>query len=191
MITDRPPRKTTDKDEYSRSESILAIDLPPAEPLRILAKQLEEAMKIEDKRKIQSACNDIAISVSQHYGVTPPTVRILGVRPLEEAGDRVDETYGDYTFATQRIRLWMRTAVLEKMTSFGTLLSTLCHEICHHLDVVHYGFDNTFHTRGFYERAGQLYHHVRGTPPRALVWDRQKDGTLRINWPKTMRGGAR
>lgn len=189
MITDKLPRKNTDKDEYARSDSVLTMDLPPADSLRQMASRLEAAMKVEDKKVIQVICNDIAVAVCSHYDVVPPTVRVLGVRPLEEQGDWVDETFGDYTFETQRIRLWMRTAVLEKMTSFGTLLSTLCHEICHHLDVVHYGFENTFHTRGFYERSGQLYHHVRGTPIRALVWDRQKDGTLRINWPKTMRGG--
>jgi hypothetical protein len=84
----------------------------------------------------------------------------------------------------------MRTAVREKATSFGTLLSTLCHEICHHLDVVLMNLPNTFHTRGFYERAGLLYHHIKGTPMRPLVWDKQKNGTFRINWPATMRGSG-
>jgi hypothetical protein len=188
MITDKPPRKPADKDEYCRSEIIHTMELPSAEPLREMSRKLEAAMKIEDKKAIQNACNDIAKFVCAHFGVIPPTVRVLGVRPLEDNGDYFDETYGDYTFATQVIRLWMRTARLEKMTSFGTLLSTLCHEICHHLDVVHYKFENTFHTRGFYERSGLLYHHVRGTPAKRLVWDQQRDGTLRINWPKTMRG---
>jgi hypothetical protein len=164
------------------------MELPPAGPLQQMARDLEEAMASEDKRRIEAACSAIAASVSNSFNVAPPTVKILGVRPLEERGDRVDETYGDYHFEKVRIRLWMRTAVLEKMTSYGTLLSTLCHEICHHLDVVSFGFDNTFHTKGFYERAGILYHHVRGTPVKQLVWDKQKNGTLRINWPATMRG---
>lgn len=191
MITDRPPRKTEYKHEYSQSEAMSSLQLPPAEPLRRLAKQLEEAMSTEDRKEIERICTAVAVSVCAHYKVTPPTVRVLGVRPLEEKGDFVDETFGDYTFQNARIRLWMRTAVLEKMTSFGTLLSTLCHEICHHLDVVCFGFEHTYHTRGFYERSGQLYHHVRGTPVRELVWDKQKDGTLRINWPLTMRGAKR
>jgi hypothetical protein len=188
MITDKPPRINTLKTEYLRSDR-LDIDLPPAEPLRRLSKQLEKAMKDEDRRAIQLICNEIAKSVCDGLGVAPPTVRVLGVRPLEQDGDRVDETFGDYTFKTACIRLWMRTAVLEKVTAFGTLLSTLCHEICHHLDVVHYGLENTYHTRGFYHRAGILYHHVRGTPVRTLMWDELKDGTHRINWPKTMRSG--
>jgi hypothetical protein len=188
MITDRPPRKAEYKEEFARSESMRTIPLPPAEPLRRLAAELEQAMKKEDRAAIQKICGRIAEQVCLSFGVAPPTVRVLGARPLEENGDLIDETFGDYTFETARIRLWMRTAVYEKVTSFGTLLATLCHEICHHLDVVKYDMPNTFHTLGFYERSGLLYHHVRGTPRKTLVWDQQRDGTFRINWPKTMRG---
>lgn len=188
MHTERIPRKADLKSEFLRSEAMCTLSLPPAAPLRELAAELEVCMKSEDKKNIQRICNSIAIHVCEHFDVAPPTVRILGARPLEEKGDIVDETFGDYTIETQKIRLWMRTAVMEKVTSFGTLLSTLCHEICHHLDCVCFDMPNTFHTRGFYERSGFLYHHVRGTPMRELVWDQQRDGTLRINWPKTMKG---
>lgn len=190
MITDTPPRKAELRQEYANSETLVTFPMPPIGALRQLSGQLEQVLKKEDRKDIQRICNAIAVEVSSFYKVIPPTVRVLGARPLEENGDMVDETYGDYDFNTQVIRLWMRTAVLEKVTSFGTLLSTLCHEICHHLDVVHLGFPSTFHTRGFYERAGLLYHHVRGTPSRKLVWDNRKDGTYIINWPQTMRGGA-
>ena len=189
MITDRPPRKSELKDEYARSEQMAISQLPPPEPLRQLSRELEAAMRQEDRREIERICNEIAASVAAAFAVKAPKVKVLGVRPLDEVGARIDETFGDYTFKTAQIRLWMRTAVLEKMTSFGTLLSTLCHEICHHLDVVYFGLENTYHTRGFYDRAGLLYHHVRGTPVKPLVWDKQTDGTHRINWPKTMRGG--
>jgi hypothetical protein len=191
MITDRPPRKSDLKTEYSRSDAMKTLLLPREEPLRQMADRIEKALKVEDRKVIQSASNDLAVFVAEHFGVEPPTVKILGVRPLEENGNMVDETFGDYDFESARIRLWMRTAVLEKMTSYGTFLSTLCHEICHHLDVVHFDLPHTYHTRGFYERAGLLYHHAKGTPPRPLVWDAQSNGTYRINWPLTMRGAAR
>jgi hypothetical protein len=42
--------------------------------------------------------------------------------------------FGDYDPETSVIRVWMRTAVRKEVTSFGTFLSTLCHEFCHHLD---------------------------------------------------------
>lgn len=188
MITDRVPKRAALKDEYRRSEQLLSITLPPSDTLRQLAQQLEQALSQEDRKKIEVVCNQIAAAVAANFQVKTPKVRVLGARPLEETEDSVDETYGDYDFATAEIRLWMRTAVLEKMTSFGTLLSTLCHELCHHLDVVSFELPHTYHTRGFYERAGLLYHHVRGTPMRQLFWDELNDGTFRINWPQTMRG---
>lgn len=190
MLTDKPPRKASCKDEYHRSDTTLTINLPPELPVRTYAAILEQALREEDRRAVQSLCNKIAGCASEAYQAHAPRVRILGVRPLEESKGAIHETYGDYTFETAEIRLWMRTAVLGKATSYGTLLSTLCHELCHHLDVVSMDMPNTFHTKGFYERAGLLYHHVRGTPPRKLVWDEQKNSTFRINWPATMRGGA-
>jgi hypothetical protein len=67
------------------------------------------------------------------------------------------------------IRAWMRTAIREEVASFGTLLSTLCHEFCHHLDLQKFGFRDSWHTRGFYERAGALYHYARDTAPKRPV----------------------
>ena len=188
MITDKIQRTPDLREEYFRSDGMHSFALPDATELREYAKQLEEALIQEDRSKIEKTCNAIAEGVSAFFNIKAPHVRILGVRPLEESGNRVDELFGDYDFETALIRLWMRTAVRGKATSFGTLLSTLCHEICHHLDVVKMDLPNTYHTRGFYDRAGLLYHHVRGTEPRALVWDTQRDGTFRINWPATMSG---
>lgn len=187
MITDRIPDTQKEKQEYNRSNDLGTITLPPQEPLLRMAKQLEEFMAEENKKEMQVACNAIATYVSDSFQIEAPQVRVLGVRPRKGTGYDVEELYADYDLDTKKIRLWMRTAVLEKVTSYGTFLSTLCHEICHHLDVVYFDFPNTFHTRGFYERAGILYHHVRGTPVRPLVWDRMRDGRLRINWPATMR----
>jgi hypothetical protein len=164
------------------------VELPAHSQLSDAVRQLADALKDEDRKTLQVACNRLAVAVASSFDVKPPTVRVLGVRPRRETKQWVDETFGDYDFESARIRLWMRTAVLEKPTSFGTLLSTLCHELCHHLDVVCWGFPNTYHTRGFFERAAVLYHHMGQTPPRRLVWDKQSDGTFRINWPRTMRG---
>lgn len=188
MLTDNPPRKTDKKEEYQRSDAIVSILLPAKALVRRHAAELEVAMRDEDRRAIEAVCNEIGVCVSERYEIEAPKIRVLGVRPQDESRGMIHETYGDYNFDPPEIRLWMRTAVLEKMTSFGTLLSTLTHELCHHLDVVSLDLPNTFHTRGFYERAGLLYHHVRGTPRRRLVWDKQKNGTYKINWPQTMRG---
>jgi hypothetical protein len=82
----------------------------------------------------------------------------------------------------------MRTAVRKEITSFGTFLSTLCHEFCHHLDFQRFGFPDSWHTRGFYERTAALYHNSRGTPPKQLVWVPVAGRRWRIDWPRTNRG---
>jgi hypothetical protein len=95
------------------------------------------------------------------------------------------ELFGDYFPDSMLIRAWMRTAVRKEVTSFGTFLSTLCHEFCHHLDFRKFGFSDSWHTRGFYERAGVLYHHARGTPLKRLFWVPMSGGRWRIDWQRT------
>jgi len=98
------------------------------------------------------------------------------------------ELFGDYNPETILIRVWMRTAVRKQVTSFGTFLSTLCHEFCHHLDYQQFRFHNSWHTRGFYERTAALYHHARGTPRKRLFWAAMPGGRWRIDWQRTNRG---
>ena len=83
----------------------------------------------------------------------------------------------------------MRTAVRKEITSFGTILSTLCHEFRHHRDYQKFGFHDSSHTRGFYDRAAVLYHYARGTVPKRLFWAPVTSERWRIDWPRTNRGG--
>ena len=85
------------------------------------------------------------------------------------------------------IRVWMRTAVRKDVTSFGTFLSTLCHEFCHHLDFQLFRFPDSWHTRGFYERTAALYHHARGTLQKRLFRVPMSGGRWRIDCAKTNR----
>src|SRR5271155_3713759 len=120
MITDRIPKESALKQEYLKSDSLRTIVLPPLEPIRPYVKQMEENLAQENRKQVVLACNGIAGIVATSFQTKAPKVRILGVRPLEESEedeDIVDELYGDYDFETALIRLWMRTAVLEKATS--------------------------------------------------------------------------
>ncbi len=191
MNTDKVPKRKLLLDEYLRSEDLKTIALPKPEPVRSIAKQMEEALASENKREVQAAANAIGKEFAALFQIPISPVKVLGVRPRKVTEKSVYETFGDYDTETMKIRLWMRTAVLQKPSAFGTLLSTLCHEFCHHLDVVGLDLPNTYHTRGFYERAGLLYHHIRDTPIRPLVWTKHNDGTFSINWPATMRGSTR
>jgi hypothetical protein len=81
-------------------------------------------------REVQRAFTEFLQVASAFHAVPECCVRVLAARPL-----RVREY------------VWQRTAVRKDITSFGTFLSTLCHEFCHHLDFQQFGFRDSWHTR--------------------------------------------
>ena len=125
---------------------------------------------------VRAASEEFLTAAADFYFVRKPDVRALAARPLRVRENSTIELFGDYTLSTAVIRVWTRTAVRKQVTSFGTFLSTLCHEFCHHLDCERFKFSRTPHTRGFYERAAILYHHSRGTPMKHLAWVRMPRG---------------
>lgn len=190
MHTDKVPKKEETKQEYFRSDAMRVIDLPPMEPAHEHALLLKQGLANDSVKEVQAAGVAILAALAKAYNVKPPILKVLASRPRKVTENWVYETFGDYDPETTKIRLWMRTAVQKKATSYGTLLATLVHEFCHHLDMVSLEFPNTFHTRGFYERTALIYHHIQGTPVRRIVWSRQSDGTFMVDWPATMRGQA-
>ncbi len=190
MHTDRMPKAEAKKAEFLRSEALHTLQLPDSEPVRSLALELKESLAADDRKAVQAASSEIISVLSNSYKVATPAVKILAARPQKVSGDWVFETFGDYEPDSMRIRLWMRTAVQKKPTAFGTMLHTLCHEFCHHLDMVSLDLHNTYHTRGFFERTALLYHHLQGTPVKPIVWRKLSDGTYQVDWQK-MRHSAR
>lgn len=190
-MTDPVPRSALLKKEFSESDARTSLTLPPAEPLQGAARALEAALVTGEREPVKVAGDGLLTLLSAFYGTRRPGLTVLGSRPHETvAGEYAFELFGDYTPATKRIRVWMRTAVLGKVTSYRGLLNTLLHEFCHHLDIESLGFVNTPHTRGFYARLDELYHLALHTPPgrrRPLVWVKY-GGRWRIDWRK-LRGG--
>jgi hypothetical protein len=189
MLTDTPPRKA-ELDAFRKSDRITTLDIPNNALLPEFAKAIESAMKAQQTANVRSACAQFLKTASQFYGVPECNVRVLASRPLRVREHWSTELFGDYVPDSKRIRVWMRTAVRKEVTSFGALLSTLCHEFCHHLDFQKFGLTDSWHTRGFYERAAVLYHHARGTPQKSLVWVPISNGRWRIDWPKANRRDA-
>jgi len=187
MLTDAPPRKN--RAEYSDSDHIKTLDLPSNGDLLGIAKRLECAMKSDKIRDVRSTCAEFLATASDFYEVPNCTIRVLAARSLRVRERGTFELFGGYDPETSVIRVWMRTAVRKEVTSFGTFVSTLCHEFCHHLDFQKFGFADSWHTRGFYERAAALYHHARGTPPKKLFWVPLRGGRWRIDWQRTTRSG--
>jgi hypothetical protein len=164
--------------------------LPDDNRLLAAARSIEEALETEAAAPVRTACVAFLRLAAEFYSVTTPQVRVLRARPIRvREGGWGMELFGDYRFDEKLIRVWMRTAIQQRVTSFGTFFATLCHEFCHHLDRERFGFCETPHTRGFFERTAALYHHARATPARRLFWAPSGNGRWRIDWPRTNRGG--
>ena len=188
MLTDAPPRNHN-RPGFFESHRIRSLDLLEDGHLPALAKSIESAMQTGKTADVRRACTDFLAEASHLYQVPKCGVRVLAARPLRVREHSTIELFGDYDIQKMAIRLWMRTAVRKEVTSFGTFLSTLCHEFCHHLDFQLYRFNHSWHTRGFYERTAALYHHARGTPRKRLFWAPVPGGRWRIDWQRTNRGG--
>jgi hypothetical protein len=186
MLTEAPPR-TSKLSGFRESERLSTLDIPDDDRLQALARSIESAMKAEAITSVRPACAEFLKAASQFYRVPECGVRVLAARPLRIREYWTTELFGDYDPEMMLIRVWMRTAVRKETTSFGTFLSTLCHEFCHHLDFRKFGLADSWHTRGFFERAAVLYHHARSTAPKQLVWVPISRGRWRIDWQRTNR----
>jgi len=190
VITDRPPREREARRAFEESDVLVKLEpLPDAGELRSRAVLLEKAIATGDARNVKAEGESILELLAGTYGVGPPDLRVLGTRPRSVWEGGYSELFGDYDFQQKRIRVWMRTAVLGKVTSYRGLLHTLLHEFCHHLDRERLGFRETPHTRGFHSRVDELYHLALGTPAenrRPLVWIRMGK-SWRIDWSKLRR----
>ncbi len=190
MLTDRPPRNSALLPGFLESDRLRTLEVPRDNRLLTLRNFIDSALSARTTAAVRQACAEFLSVASAFYRVPRPEVRVLAARPVRvREGGWATELFGDYAPETTLIRVWMRTAVRKQVTSFGTFLSTLCHEFCHHLDYQRFGFRDSWHTRGFYDRAAALYHHTRGTPTKPLFWVPVSGGRWRIDWPRTNRGG--
>lgn len=184
MLTDAPPRRKN-RSLFIASDQMKALEVPQDGLLPKIAANLEATMKQGKTAEVQRACTEFLQAASHFYHVPECGVRVLAARPLRSRERGTFELFGDYHPETLLIRMWMRTAIRKEVTSFGTFLSTLCHEFCHHLDIQRLGFRDSWHTRGFYERTAVLYHYARGTPAKRLFWVPMPRNRWRIDWPRT------
>jgi hypothetical protein len=184
MLTDSPPRKSNRAGFLESDRIRSAADRVSAHDYKI--------HRVGNEGRDKSGCppllhrvSDGYLGVLQNADMRCPRARSPTAASPRKLGKRA---FRGHNPETMLIRVWMRTAVRKEITSFGTFLSTLCHEFCHHLDFQRFGFPDSWHTRGFYERTAALYHHARGTAPKRLFWLPTAGGRWRIDWPRTNRG---
>ena len=192
MVTDRRPSRGKPRQEYDESSSLTEIDVPLSHELAPLFGQLESARDAERREPLNRVCQQLLDGFAEFYKVPPPSVELLGVRPHRTREGRLArELLGDYSLDSAEIRLWTKTPMMKKWTSSRTILSTLCHEFMHHLDVVRLGFPKSYHTTGFFERTHRLYLGVTGQEYYPLAWHApERDGSRSIDCPETNRRRA-
>jgi hypothetical protein len=187
VVTDPPPRAAALRQQFAASDAQLTLQLPDAAPLQAAAGALRAALDTGERPPVKKAGEALLRLLAAHYQVRPPALSVLGSRPQTVVEGQFSwELFGDYTPSTEKIRVWMRTAVLGKVTSYRGLLNTLLHEFCHHLDVRSLGFADTPHTRGFFCRIDELYHLALNTPSdrrKPLVWIK-RGNIWRVDWRK-------
>jgi len=150
------------KRTYRKSDGLTAIPVPGAADLQLRALVLREALVTGDSALTTACCRSFLDELCQRLGVAAPTVAVLADRPAGHWG----ELHGLYNpGAGGRITVWMRTARRRQVVAFRTFLRTLLHELCHHLDFVLLGLDNSFHTAGFYQRESSLYRQLNPLGP--------------------------
>ena len=189
MITDPSPKGIALRQEYEASARLVKMSTPDSELLTPLVETLAAAREESDRVGVNAACKQVLGILADFYKVPPPDIKTLGPRPHRtHEGVLAYELFGDYELKTGRIRLWTRTAINKQWTTSGVMLSTLCHEFIHHLDITRLEFSRSYHTVGFFERTHTLYQAALGQPYYPLAWHPpEADGSRKINWPATRR----
>jgi len=189
MITEPSPKRMDLRQEYEASARLVKMPAPDSAQLTPLVEALALAREAGDRRGVNAACKGMLELLAAFYDVPPPEIKVLGPRPHRtHEGVLAYELFGDYEPKRAKIRLWTRTAINKQWTSSGVMLSTLCHEFVHHLDIARLGFSRSYHTTGFFERTHTLYQAAQGQPYYPLAWNPEgADGSRTINWPETRR----
>ena len=147
----------SDERAYARSNAVTAIRVPPSPLVRTRVAAVADSLATEDRRRVESASQQLLDLFCQLLRVPPLRVEVCGKRPTNHYG----ELHGLYTpangkAARDRVQVWMRTARRLQVVAFKTFLRTLLHELCHHLDYEYLKLDRSFHTEGFYRRESSL-----------------------------------
>jgi len=147
------------KKVYRASDAIAEVPLPRPRPLQPLAAALERALAKDDVARVTAAAQRLAAGITTALAAPPVEIEVLAVRPRWDTAE-LHGLYTQETGRTARIQIWMRTAHHRRVVAFRTLLRTLLHELCHHLDLHHFQLKESLHTEGFFKRESSLFHQL-------------------------------
>jgi hypothetical protein len=123
MVTDSVPKAARLRAEYVRSDETRGLELPRDDRFLRASRGIEAALVTEEAAPVRAACVEFLQLAGEYYRVSIPHVRVLRARPIRvREGGWGTELSGDYHFDEKLIRVWMRTAIQKRVTSFGTFL---------------------------------------------------------------------
>jgi hypothetical protein len=152
---------------YDASDQIARITVPRLAEHRRLAGEVEQALRSEDRKRVNHACSALCSSILHSLGSPDVAVHVLARRPKNAEG----ELHGLYTReadGSSQIEVWMRTSEQKKVVRFKTFLRTLLHELCHHLDFTIFRLTDTYHTEGFFKRESSLVRQLLPPAPKPV-----------------------
>ena len=169
----KPPKPTTTKattkknwsssqtSDYNKSNTA-GIEPLPKNSIRVLhvaVKLLAEALKEGNEEAIKDFSNEAIAELNLIYGLPELRVYTGGKRRYTRGGGQY---YGVYRSrgekeAKHSVSVYSRTAKTQKHVAPKTFLRTLIHEWGHHYDKYKLRINNTYHTKGFYDRINTIY----------------------------------
>ena len=99
-----------------------------------LVRQLETALAGADRDQTERVPGALANGILADLGRGSVTVGLLAARPSHAWGELHGLHGPGQGGRGARIAVWMRTARHKRVVALTTLLRTLLHELCHHLD---------------------------------------------------------
>lgn len=163
VAVSEPPRRfgyyrrlsASDRAIYRQSDAVAQLPLRAPAAAQPWVAAIEVALRADDRRAAQRACNDLGAQLCADLGVPVVPVRVLARRPANAVGE-LHGLYLRHADGRTLIQVWMRTAAHERVVAFRTFVRTLLHELCHHFDYEHLQLADSYHTQGFFQRESSL-----------------------------------
>ena len=143
---------------YLKSDSVERFDYVASVAARNSLDALMRVLESGNLAATATCARALTAEICRGLATPPVNVEIRGVRPRNTRG----ELHGlFYPYDPRRRRqpyivLWMRTAQRHDVVKPKTFVRTLMHEIGHYLDYAHLRLEDSYHTRGFFQRESSL-----------------------------------
>jgi len=144
---------------YRKSDEITAIPLGNPDSVHPLTMKLKEALDKGERRVVAANATGICRLVCEDLGIEPLIVKISSRRPSSSTR----ELHGLYKWTegeTAVLTVWMKTAARDRVVAFKSLIRTVIHELCHHIDYAYLRLEDSFHTEGFFRRESSIYRQI-------------------------------